>query len=132
MAWAAADCSDQVLAKLLDSVSSFGYKRVGQRELPEALRALEAADADKLQESLESALILVDFAASREAGAIRSIKDIFTGSDEAGQLINNYTSQWDMYNQSLQDQVLKYAQLKAEHMNTQMPQKPEGTADHAR
>jgi aminopeptidase YwaD len=132
MAWAAADCSDEVLTELLDAVSSFGYKRVGQRELPEALRSLENANADELQDALEIALILVDFAANRESGAVRSIQDIFSGSDRARQLIENYTAQWGMYSQSLQDQVMNYARLKAEFLNSEMPQKPEPTAEHSK
>ncbi len=129
MAWAAADCSDEVLAKLLDAVSSFGYSRVGQRELPEALRTLENADTDKFQEVLEAALLLVDFATNREAGAIRSIQDIFTDSAPARQLTDSYLAQWKMYSQNLQNQVLNYARLKAELLSREMPQTPEPSAE---
>jgi hypothetical protein len=129
MAWAAADCSDGVLAKMLDVVSTFGYERVGKRELPTALRRLEAADGDSLQASLEDALNLVDFAVTREIGALRSTDDIHTGSGQAQNLVEDYTAQWHFYEEGLHRQLLEYARLKAKKLGAEPPQRPELTPE---
>lgn len=115
MAWAAADCSDEVLVKLLDAVSTFGYERVGKREVPAAIRLIENAEPAKLQEMTGRALNLVDFATNREMGAIRSTQEIFTGSDKARHLVGDYLGQWHLYREGLHHQILGYAGLKAEH-----------------
>jgi aminopeptidase YwaD len=124
MAWAAADCSDDVIPKLLDVVSTFGYERVGKRELPTALRRLETAEADSLQASLEGALNLVDFAVAREIGALQSTNDIHTGSEQARNKVEDYTAQWRFYREGLHRQLLEYAGLKAKNLGTKAPGKP--------
>ena len=129
MAWAAADCSDEVLAKLLDVVSTFGYERVGKRELPTALRRLEAAGADSLQASLEGALNLVDFAVAREIGALRSTHDVHTGSEKARSLVEDYAAQWRFYRDGLRRQLLEYTRLKAKNLGTAAPAEPEVTPE---
>jgi hypothetical protein len=129
MAWAAADCTDDVLTKLLDAVSTFGYKRVGKRELPEALRRLESATGDRLQAALEGALDLVDLAAAREIGAVESVQDIFTGSEKAQALVRDYVAQWRMYREGLHRQLLGYARLKAEGLEVSAPLEPDPSAE---
>ncbi len=133
MAWAAADCSDEVLVKLLDAVSTFGYERVGKREVPAAIRLIENAEPAKLQEMTGRALNLVDFATNREMGAIRSTQEIFTGSDKARQLVGDYLGQWHLYREGLHHQILGYAGLKAEHLaesfslDVDAPEEPEAS-----
>jgi len=116
MAWAAADCSDEVLVKLLDAVSTFGYERMGKREVPAAIRLVENAKPDELEGMTHRALNLVDFATNREMGAIRSIQDIFTGSDGARRTIGDYLGQWHLFREGLHHQILGYARLKAEQL----------------
>jgi hypothetical protein len=131
MAWAAADCSDEVLAKLLDAVSTFGYERVGKRDVPAAIRLIETAEPDKLEEMTHRALNLVDFATNREMGALRSIQDIFTASDTARRLVGDYLGQWHLFREGLHHQMLGYAGLKAEHLaesfslDVDAPEEPE-------
>ncbi len=129
MAWAAANCTDDVLAKLLDSVSAFGFERVGKRELPEAMRRLEGTTADRLQDALEGALDLVDLAVAREIGAVESTQDVFTGSEKARALVKDYVSQWRLYREGLLHQLLGYARLKAKELNTPAPREPEPSAE---
>jgi hypothetical protein len=105
----------QVLVKLLDAVSTFGYERVGKREVPAAIRLIENAEPAKLLEMTGRALNLVDFATNREMGAIRSTQEIFTGSDKARHLVGDYLGQWHLYREGLHHQILGYAGLKAEH-----------------
>ncbi|MCX6574848.1 MAG: M28 family peptidase, partial [Candidatus Aminicenantes bacterium] len=105
-AWAAANCTDEMLAGLLDAVASFGYARVGKRELPAAYRSINAADAKTLVAAVKRAVNLAQFACGREAEAVASIRDIYSGSSPAGQLVNNYKAQWEMYGKSLGGQIL--------------------------
>ncbi len=129
MAWAAADCTDDVLDKLLDAVATFGYERVGKRELPEALRRLESATAGQLAEALEGALDLVDLAVAREIGAVESTRDIFTGSEKAQALVEDYVAQWRLYREGLLHQLLGFARHKAEVLGAPAPREPEPSAE---
>ncbi len=115
-AWAAANCSDEVLPGLLDAVASFGLARVGKRELPTAYRSVNAADAKTLTAVVNRAMNLAQFACDREAEAVVSIKDIFSGSSAAALLVDNHKSQWDIYGKSLAGQILSYGQIRAKQL----------------
>jgi len=123
-AWAAADCTDDMLAGLLDAVSAFGYQRVGKRELPAAFRSVDRAEAKTLQRAMRRALNLVRFAADRERGAVASVEEIYTGSKEAAQMIASRKKQWELYADSLANQVLEYGRFRARQFKTAAPQKP--------
>ena len=112
-AWAAANCTDEMLPRLLDAVASFGFARVGKRELSAAYRSINAADAKTLAAAVNRAMNLAQFACGREAEAVTSIQDIYSGSSPAGQLVNNYKAQWEMYGKSLGGQILSYGRLRA-------------------
>lgn len=124
-AWAAANCTDEMLPGLLDAVASFGYARVGKRELPAAYRSINAADAKNLAAAVTRAVNLAQFACGREAEAVASIQDIYSGSSPAGQLVNNYKAQWEMYSKSLGGQILSYGQLRAKQLKVADLQLPE-------
>jgi hypothetical protein len=123
-AWAAANCTDDVLAGLLESVSAFGYARIGRREVPRAFRHLDASDADDLEEATKRAFNLATFAVEREAGAVEAIKDIYSGSKKAEQRVDNHIKQWHYYLEALHGQILKYAELKAVQMGVSAPKRP--------
>jgi aminopeptidase YwaD len=125
MAWAAANCSDEVLGEMLDAVSSFGYERVGKRELSKAMASISQASVKNLQQAVEEALNLVDFAITREAGAIRSTRDICSGTDQAGRFIESHLQQWSLYGKALEDQLLEYGRFRAQQLNTDVPKEPE-------
>jgi hypothetical protein len=112
-AWAAASCTDEVLTGLLEAVSAFGYSRVAERELPQALRRLDGADAASLAGQLGWALDLVDFAIDREVAAVRSTGDVHTGSAAARALVDQRVQQWELYRTGLRSQVTGYAKLRA-------------------
>ncbi len=104
-AWAAANCTDDVLGGLLEAVSSFGYARVGERELPKAMRLITSADAKTLAEASNLALKLVDLAASREAAAVRSVEDVYSGTAAARRLVAGQLKQWELYRAGLRSVV---------------------------
>ena len=54
------------------------------------------------------ALNLVRHAARREAAAIRSIEDIYTGSPAARTAVESRVRQWELYGQGLENLVLGY------------------------
>jgi aminopeptidase YwaD len=125
MAWAVADCSDEVLAEMLDAVTSFGYERVGKRELASAMRMIDEAKAKDLQRAVEKALNLVHLSIVRESAAVGSAKDICSGSEQAERLIGNHLKQWSIYGESLKKQVLEYGRFRAQQLNTNAPKEPE-------
>ncbi|MBN1223494.1 MAG: M28 family peptidase [Candidatus Aminicenantes bacterium] len=127
--WVAANCTDETLVPLLDAVNAFGYSRVGKRELPKALNLLDTAKAENLSEKAIAASNLLRFAVAREAGAFASVKDICTDSDKAARLIQNRIQQWDFYGNGLEDQVWKYAALRASELAAPAPAKPEPTEE---
>jgi Zn-dependent M28 family amino/carboxypeptidase len=131
MAWAAANCTDEVLDVLLEKVSTFGYARVGQRELPKALGFIEQADAENLQEAFNKAVNLVDLATTREAGAVGSTTEIYTASDEAVSLVKNYQAQWKFYQEALNQQLQQFAAMKAKQLKVEAPVKAKPTAEEA-
>lgn len=125
MAWAAANCTDDVLENLLEEVSAFGYARIGERELPQAVQKIDHAGDEKLQDSVNQAVNLVNFACQREAGAVRSAEDISSGSDKAESLIAAQLKQWETYRLALEKQILDYARFKAQQLGTEPPVEPQ-------
>lgn len=115
-AWTAANCTDSMLPGLLDAVSEFGYARVGKRELPAAFRAVELADAKNLQLAVARASNLAQFACQREADALASIRDVYSGSSPAQSLVQNRVEQWRAYGKSLGAQIVSYGQLRAKEL----------------
>ncbi len=69
-AWAAANCTDEVLKPLVDAVSDYGYRRVGEREIPQALKLVDKTKAETLKGDVWKALNLAGFAVEREIGAL--------------------------------------------------------------
>jgi len=124
MAWAAANCQDAVLEDMLDAVNTFGYQRIGKRELPQALSFLEKAEAPELQKATSRALNLVSFAVEREIGALRSLDDLDDDSPQARAAIDQRIRQWVFYLDGLNDQILRYGRLKAAKLNTAAPKMP--------
>jgi hypothetical protein len=123
-ALAAADCTDDVLVGLLEWVSSYGYKRIGERELPRAFKYLDGSDAENLPRALKKALNLASFAVERETQATQAIKEIYTGSEKAERLVDNQIKEWQLYLEGLHGQILKYAALKADQMDIKAPKRP--------
>ncbi|MDH5386477.1 MAG: hypothetical protein OEY18_17385, partial [Candidatus Aminicenantes bacterium] len=107
----------------------YGYKRVGERELPKALSYVEKAKKENLQEKVWMALNLAGFAVQREIGALCSLEEIYSGSDEALRMIDNRVKQWEFYREGLADQVLKYGAVKALDLNVKAPEKSELTEE---
>ena len=112
---------------LLDAVSDYGYKRVGERELPQALKFVDRAKAKTFQMDVWKALNLAGFAVEREIGALRSLMEICSGSDSAVQKIEDRIKQWEYYGEGLEEQILKYGTLRASQLDIEVPIKPELT-----
>jgi hypothetical protein len=120
--WAAVNCTDDVLDGLLDAVSEFGYSRIGERELPEAMAMIEAATAEEdLRSRRDAALDLLMLALDREIGALASIHEISTGSQQADSSIDDRIEQWDLYGSGLRRQAREYAQIKAQRLGVIPP-----------
>ena len=127
--WAAANCADEILEPLLYAVNAFGYGRVGKRELPKALKCVDEAKANNLQQKVAQALNLAQFAAERERVAIESVEEICTGSEKALRMIQNRAQQWKLYEASLEEQILKYGTHRAGELGIQAPIKAKPTAE---
>jgi len=111
-AWAAANCTDEVVTGLVDATSDFGYARVAERDLPKALGYVEAAAPAALEGSLARALNATDFAVDREIGALRSIEEIHSGSAQARTAVSNRVQQWELYRVALKSQITAYAKVR--------------------
>ncbi|MCJ7487833.1 MAG: M28 family peptidase [Candidatus Aminicenantes bacterium] len=120
-AWAAANCGDDVLPDLIKAVSAFGYARVGKRELPRALQIVTDAEAKDLEKAMNRALNLAAFAAAREAGAVESIRDVYSGSDKARGLVAAQLKQWQLYGAGLEAQIKRFAVYRAAELKTKPP-----------
>ncbi|MFO7734426.1 MAG: M28 family peptidase [Candidatus Aminicenantes bacterium] len=131
-AWAAANCDDQVLPELLRAVSAFGYARVGKRELPRALQMLVEADSAGLQRAFERALDLTAFAVTREAEAVRSVEEVYSGSAAARRDVAAHLDQWKLYGAGLESQVRKSAAARAGELKVKAPTERAVTAEEKR
>jgi len=120
-AWAAANCTDDVVGGLLDAVSSFGYARVGKRELPKAVRLVTEADAKTLATASDLALKSIDLAASREAAAVRSVEDVYSGSAAARRLVAGQLKQWELYRAGLRALVTGSVAARAADLGLKVP-----------
>jgi len=121
-AWAAADCTDDVVGPLADATSDYGHLRVAEREIPRAMARLEAADGGSLAAETAQALKLAAFGAGREIGALRSIEEVFSGSAAARAAVDGKVRQWELYRGALRSQVLEYAKYRAAQLNVQIPE----------
>jgi hypothetical protein len=120
-AWTAANCGDDVLPELVKAVSAFGYARVGKRELPRALQIVADAEAKDLENAMNRALNLAAFAAAREAGAVESVRDVYSGSDKARGLVATQVKQWQLYGAGLEAQIRRFAAYRADELKTKPP-----------
>ena len=132
VALAAADLTDERLPRLIDAVSEFGYARVADRGLPRAMRLIEGADEESLQESFEGALNVVSMAVAREVGALESIREMYSGTRDAANAVDNRVSQWEMYEEGLLAQVMGYAALKAGTIGIPAPSQVTATEEETR
>ena len=112
-AWAAVQCTDEVLPGLLDVTSEFGWARIAGNELPRALGMIESATQETLNTQSTQAQNLLRAAVEREIGALRSTEAIYTGSVAAVQMVNNKVALWQGYGASLNDLVANSAKIKA-------------------
>jgi aminopeptidase YwaD len=112
-AWAAADCSDETLKDLVDAVAEYGYSRVAERDIPRAMAHIEGGRPETMTAETARALNIVNFAAGREIAALKSLEEIYSGSEAAKALVNHRLHQWELYRSGLRNQVLGYARFKA-------------------
>ena len=127
MAWAAANCTDEVLEDLAKRVSDFGFFRIGKRELPRALGFIDQAKADTLQTQTNLALYMILLAVQREMGALQTLQDIYTGSETAKKTVHSQAAKWKLYLEKLEDVILDYSHIKADQLKATPPQKTELT-----
>jgi hypothetical protein len=120
-AWTAANLTDEVLPGLLDAVARFGYGRVAERDLPRALALVEGADATGLPAMARKALDAVNLAADREVRALRSIEDVWTGSDAARRMLDQKVQQWELYRAGSRNQVAGAVKLRAAALGLKQP-----------
>ncbi|KPJ94356.1 MAG: hypothetical protein AMS18_03830 [Gemmatimonas sp. SG8_17] len=121
VALVAADLSDDRLPRLLNAVSQFGYARIAERGIPQALRLLEQATEAELEPALQQAVNRMNAAVDREVTALESIRDIYTASTEARSTLENRIAQWQLYREGLTAQVLGYAQVRAGRVGASLP-----------
>lgn len=120
-AYAAANCSDDILPGIVDVTSEFGYSRIAERELVKSLRYIENATAQNISAEVNKALNLVAFAADREISALKSIEDIYSGSEEARVILGSKIAQWNLYKTALYNQISEFGRIKAKELNASVP-----------
>jgi len=101
--WASADLTDEMVPDLLEAVSQFGYARVAERGIPAALGALEG---DTSLEALAEAQNTLLSAVQREMEAVRSIREIYTGSSESHAMVSREAEEWAGYGNAMREFLL--------------------------
>jgi len=108
--WASANLTDEMLPGLLDAVSDFGYARVAERGIPRALDLLDGGNgAGDEAGRAGRALNMVSAAVRREEDAVRSIREIYTGSEDAQERVSEALARWSEYGEALRSFVLSAA-----------------------
>ena len=110
-AWASANLTDEMLPDLLQIVSDFGYNRVAERGLPKALEVLEKGGPGDRAASAALAVKVLDAAIAREWDAVRSIRDIHSGSPAANRMVLEELTSWEAYGDGLRSFILRRAAL---------------------
>jgi hypothetical protein len=82
---------------------------------------IAGADGKGLPGALDRALNLVRFAAGREAGAVRSVEEIFSGSAKAKGLVAMRAKEWDLYGAALEEQITGAAAFRAAQLKVGAP-----------
>ena len=95
-----------------------GSRGQRRRELPDALALIEAATAQNLEAETQKALELAAFGINRETQAINSTKDIYTGSTQAADMVQDHAQQWQLYGDSIKTMLQNYAKIKAQQLKT--------------
>ncbi len=110
MALVIADCSDKVLPQFLRDISSFGYLRIGERELPRLMNQIQKAGKKDFSGVLKRSLDLLEIAVNRELGALNSVQDVYSKSEPAKKTLNEIILQWQLYRKGLENLVNQYAE----------------------
>jgi aminopeptidase YwaD len=112
-AWATALCGDDIVPALADTAARYGYKRIGERDLPAALARLDAADAKTIGAATVLAVNSLRSAGRRETAALRTIDDISTGSAAAKAAVEARAGQMDVYGRAISEQALACGKSRA-------------------
>lgn len=128
----AADLTDERLAGLMEEVSAFGYARVAERAVPQALGRITRAPAPELDASLRGSLTRIDAAVAREIEALESIRAIYTGTERARTMVDDRIAQWEGYRDALRTHVVEYAGRRAQSLGRPAPGPSEPTAEEQR
>jgi hypothetical protein len=108
--WASANLTDEMLPSLLGAVSDFGYSRVAERGIPRALDLLNAGEDDGVtQEGMARALNMISAAVLREEDAVRSVREIYSGSPGAVEMVDAALVRWEEYGRALRGFILASA-----------------------
>ena len=74
---------------------------------------IELGRPETMTSETAKALNIVNYAAGREIAALKSLEEVYSGSEAARALVNQRIHQWELYRSGLRNQVLGYARLKA-------------------
>ncbi len=121
-AYAASNCNDEVLPGIIDQTTQFGYSRIGAMELPAALRIIRESKPGELAGNSARAINIVTLGSQREIEALRSVEEIYSGSDYARKLLANSISEMENYQSFLVSQVTEAVAISAGTSGVKVPQ----------
>jgi aminopeptidase YwaD len=127
MAWAAIQCTDEVLAGLVAAVDDFGHGRLARRELPAALERIARSESPGLAAARRKAGNLVALAVERERGALETLADIAPDSESAREAIGARAGLWTFYGGQLRDLLDKAVEARAGQLRVPPPAPPSPT-----
>ncbi len=120
-AYAAANCTDEILPGMIEACSDFGLNRFAERGLSNAVNLINASDKETFEQNYSRAEKIINVSLSREIEAVRTLKEISTGSSESDALINNSLRQWRDYRSFMEEYIYAAANIKAENLGLTVP-----------
>jgi hypothetical protein len=120
-AYAAANCTNEILPGMIQACSDFGLNRFAERGISNAINLINNSDKETFEQNFIRARKLINVSLSREIEAIRSLKKISAGSAESDELINNSLRQWSDYRSFMEEYIYAAANIKAENLGLTVP-----------
>lgn len=120
-AYAAANCTDEILPGMIEACSEFGFNRFAERGLSKAVNLINKSDKGTFKKNFVKARKLIDISISREIEAMRSLNKVSSGSIEANAMISNSLEQWKDYRSFMEEYICSAANIKAENLGLTVP-----------
>jgi len=128
-AYATANCTDESLTDLLDVTAAYGYGRFAERGLARATGLINSSTKETIAENASKARTIIEISAEREINALKSISEIYSGSDMAMDELKRSVDSWIEYKDIMSEHIKAIYELKLAQERIKLPVTKESSID---